>query len=161
MNQSQPFHSDIALISSDEAFERNAVASIRTTLPDAPIRCFNSWDDYDAVSLEQSFRITVIDWKSMATPEAYDRTPALVAEEWLAVNVPDEELPYAVDWIERGYAGMLSEHCNTDMLSKAIESVHSGELWFTRAEMARAIKAIHASQPVVDLNKLAQDEAKG
>ncbi|MUJ24030.1 helix-turn-helix transcriptional regulator [Aliivibrio fischeri] len=84
--------------------------------------------------------IVIYDKESLGNPSLNLVSPGERGGEWVIVNAKQCDTESSAGFIALGFSGLIDKAYTIEMLPKAIRTVISGQLWFSREAMSLSLK---------------------
>lgn len=135
---------EILLLTKSRNFSALLLELLNRAKPKLKVHVHNN---YSALSSYSNLSLLMIDYRTVPSPSSsLSYTPKSTLYPWLLLNTQESpNLSYQL--IKQGYLGEISHKYALEHLSKAIESILNGEMWFSRTTLSNAIK--HEIHPKV------------
>ncbi|MDD9155686.1 response regulator transcription factor [Aliivibrio sp. S4TY2] len=143
---------EILLLTKSKNFSALLLELLSRTKPNVKVHVHNN---YSALSTHSNLSLLMIDYRTVPSPtSSLSYNPKSTSYPWLLLNTQESSnLSYQL--IQQGYLGEISHKYALEHLSKAIESILNGEMWFSRTTLSNAIR--HEIHPKGPLNSVIQN----
>lgn len=141
MNDSQSL-----LLTRNRQLARVVTDLLGASWPGSPVTVASEY----AAGQQGQFELVLVDCASMPAPARHGVSPSQESGQWLALNVSEQDVEQAGEWIEQGYAGMLTAEGCLEQLVKAVRTLKAGEYWFPRRALSLALRTYQQGGDDVD-----------
>ena len=127
----------VYLVSKNAAWTELVVASLTIA--------FDSYSFIIETSAEKLWDVSqdtiiVFDKSSLGPPSSLCISPTKRGSKWLIVNASTIDEQSVAGIIALGFSGLITTHLTLEMLPKALRTIASDQLWFSRKAMSKTLK---------------------